>query len=57
MTYTSNDNKVTITVRQQNARQIAWALYVNGSYKGSKVLPRSNTVIAQNFGYTAAYFA
>jgi len=56
MTYTSNDKQVTIEIRQQNARQIAWALFVNGSYKGTKVLPRNNTAVVQNFGYEAAYF-
>jgi hypothetical protein len=57
MTYTSKDNKVTITIRQQNARQIAWAHYVDGSYKGSKVLPKNNTAVVQNFGYNKTYFA
>jgi hypothetical protein len=56
-TYTSNDGKTVISVRQQNARQTAYALHVNGQYKGSKVLPANNTAVVQNFGFAAADFA
>jgi hypothetical protein len=55
-TYTSNNGQIVITVRQQNARQIAWALHVGGQYKGSKVLPANNTAIVQNFGFETADF-
>lgn len=55
-TYTSNNGQIVISVRQQNARQTAYALHVNGQYKGSKVLPTNNTAVVQNFGYEAADF-
>ena len=55
-TYTSKNSQIVITVRQQNARKIAWALHVGGQYKGSKVLPANNTAVVQNFGFEAADF-
>jgi hypothetical protein len=54
--YSSKDGKVSITVRQYGCRNIAWALHVDGQYKGSKVLPANNTAIAQNFGFPAKDF-
>lgn len=54
--YVSNDGKVEISIRQRGANKTAWALFVNGSYKGSKVLPNNNTAIIQNFGFSAADF-
>lgn len=56
MQYTSKDGLVVIKVRQKGARKTAWALYVAGNYKGTKVLPSENTAIVQNFGYSAADF-
>lgn len=56
-THTSNNGQIVISVRQQNARQTAWALHVGGQYKGSKVLPTSNTAVVQNFGFAAADFS
>jgi len=55
-TYTSNNGQTVISVRQQNARQTAYALHVNGQYKGSMVLPTNNTAVVQNFGFEAADF-
>lgn len=55
-TYTSNNGQIVISIRQQNVRQTAYALHVNGQYKGSKVLPTSNTAVVQNFGFEAADF-
>ena len=54
--YISKDGKVKINIRQQGTKRTAWAHYVNGSYKGSKVLPSNNTAIVQNFGYRADEF-
>ena len=56
MIYTNNTNTVKIEVRQQNARQIAWALFVNGQYQKTKILPRNNTAVVQNFGFDAVDF-
>jgi len=56
MTYTSNDQTVKITIRQVGKNRIAWACHVNGSYRGSKVLPSNNTAVVQNFGYEAKDF-
>lgn len=54
--YVSNDGKVEISIRQAGRSKTAWALHVEGSYKGSKVLPSNNTAIVQNFGYEAENF-
>lgn len=54
--YISKNGQIVIEVRQQDFRRTAWALYVNGSYMKTKVLPRSNTAIPQNFGFAAADF-
>lgn len=54
--YTSNDGNITITIRQQDARRIAWACFVRGAYIRTKVLPRNNTAIVQNFGFAASDF-
>jgi hypothetical protein len=56
MIYTNKTNTITIEVRQQNARQIAWALFVNGQYQKTKILPRNNTAVVQNFGFLANDF-
>lgn len=55
--FISNDGTcVEITVRQIGKTHTAWAEHRKGSYKGTKVLPNSNTAIVQNFGYEAKYF-
>lgn len=56
MTFININGNITITVRQKNRFQIAWAEFVNGQYKRTKVLPRNNTAIVQNFGYLAKDF-
>lgn len=56
MIYTNKTNTITIEVRQQNARQIAWSLFVNGQYQKTKILPRNNTAVVQNFGFLANDF-
>ena len=56
MKYISTDKKVVIQVRQLGATKTAWACFVNEKYIGSKVLPKNNTAVVQNFGYEAAYF-
>ena len=55
-TYTHKTAQITIEVRQIGFSKIAWAHFVNGQYKGSKVLPKNNTAIVQNFGYSSADF-
>lgn len=54
--YISNDQKVEISIRQRGFNKTAWALFVDGSYKYSKVLPSNNTAVVQNFGYNAQDF-
>jgi hypothetical protein len=56
MKYISTDKKVVIQVRQFGATKIAWACFVNNKYIGSKVIPKNNTAVVQNFGYTTDYF-
>ena len=56
MIYANKTNTITIEVRQQNARQIAWSLFVNGQYQKTKILPRNNTAVVQNFGFLANDF-
>ena len=56
-TYISKNGQIVISVRQQGARQVAWALHVCGQYKGSRVFPANNTAIIQNFGFEAADFS
>jgi len=55
-TYTSKNGQIVISVRQQGVHKVAWALHVDGKYKGSKVLPVNNTAIVQNFGFESADF-
>ena len=54
--YTSTDGTIVITVRQESTYRIAYALHVNGEYVCTKVLPRNNIAIVQNFGYTLEEF-
>jgi hypothetical protein len=56
MKYISTNKQVVIEVRQQGKTKTAWACFVNGKYICSKVLPKNNTAIVQNFGYQAADF-
>ena len=56
MEHVSKDGQVVIAIRQAGTRKTAWALYVCGQYKGTKVLPAANTAVVQNFGYAAADF-
>jgi hypothetical protein len=55
-TYTSTDKTIIISIRQQNGHKIAWACHVEGKYIKTKVLPKNNTAIPQNFGYAAKDF-
>lgn len=55
-TYTHKTSQIVIEVRQIGFSKIAWAHFVNGKYQGSKVLPKTNTAIVQNFGYQAQDF-
>jgi hypothetical protein len=55
-TYKHVTKNITIEVRQTGLRKTAWAHFVDGQYKGSKVLPNTNTAIPQNFGYTTQEF-
>lgn len=54
--YVSKDKAAVISVRSTNRSSIAWALHVNGAYVKSKVLPKANTAVVQNFGYDAVDF-
>jgi hypothetical protein len=54
--FISKDGSVEISIRQHGNNRNAWALFVGGQYKGSKVLPARNTAIVQNFGFAAADF-
>lgn len=56
MRYIHKNLSVSIEIRQQNTHKIAWALFVDGKYQKTKVLPRNNTAIPQNFGYSLADF-
>ena len=56
MKYISEKHEAIISVRQQGKNKTAWALHVNGNYKGTKVLPNTNTAIPQNFGFLAVDF-
>jgi hypothetical protein len=55
-TYSHKSENIKIEVRQIGFSKVAWAHFVDDKYKGSKVLPKSNTAIVQNFGYTATDF-
>jgi len=54
--YTSANGEIIISLRYKGKRNTAWALYVNGQYKGSKILPNNNTAVVQNFGFNAEDF-
>ena len=42
---------ITIEARSNGKYQIAWALFIDGQYQKTKVLPKNNTAIPQNFGF------
>lgn len=50
--YTHKALKVEISVREIRKHSIAWSEFRHGRYKGTKVLPKSNTAIIQNFGWS-----
>lgn len=54
--YISKNGKIIIEVRQYGINKTAWAHFVDGKYQGTKVLPKNNTAIVQNFGYSADQF-
>jgi hypothetical protein len=55
--YTHKTSQIVIEVRQVGFSKVAWAHFIDGKYQGTKVLPKNNTAIVQNFGYAAADFA
>ena len=56
-TYRNENGTVEISVRQHGATKTAWALFVNGKYQKTKVLPNRNTAVVQNFGFAASDFS
>jgi hypothetical protein len=55
--YTHKTSQIVIEVRHAGRWTVAWAHFIDGKYQGTKVLPKNNTAIVQNFGYAAADFA
>ncbi len=51
MIYRSKDKGISIEVRQQDRWNIGWALFIDGQYKKTRIIPRKNTAVVQNFGY------
>ena len=47
---------IVIEIRSTGLHRVAWALFVDGVYQKTKVLPKNNTAIPQNFGYALADF-
>ena len=47
---------IVIEVRSNGLHRTAWALFIDGQYQKTKVLPKNNTAIPQNFGYDLAEF-
>lgn len=56
-TYKNTNGTVEIAVRQAGLNRTAWALFVNGQYQKTKILPNKNTAIVQNFGFAACDFS
>lgn len=56
MVFRSKDKRVSIEIRQQDRWQIGWALFIDGQYKKTRIIPRNNTAVVQNFGYTISDF-
>jgi hypothetical protein len=55
--YTHKTSQIVIEVRHTGRWTAAWAHFIDGKYQGTKVLPKNNTAIVQNFGYAASDFA
>lgn len=47
---------IIIEVRSTGLHRVAWSLFVDGIYKKTKVLPKNNIAVPQNFGYALADF-
>jgi hypothetical protein len=56
MIFRSKDKRISIEIRQQDRWDIGWALFIDGKYKKTKIIPRKNTAVVKSFGYNISDF-